>query len=352
MKILHVITSLYTGGAEKLMVDLLPRMASEGHQVELAVFDGRVTPFYNLLRNRGIVIHSLGHGSVYSPKRMFKLRSLIRRGRYDIVHTHNTACQLYASLACIATHNRLVTTEHSSTNRRRNYWYWRAIDRMMYRRYSNIVCISQAALNNLAAYLPALSPLLLMIPNGIDTNSFISPIKDISSLSRYVITMVAAFRHGKDQDCLIRAMALLPDNYSCRLVGDGVRRAECEALAATMGVSDRIEFMGVRTDIPKILADSDINVLASHWEGLSLSSLECMASGRPFIASDVDGLHDIVAGAGILFPDGDAHALANAILSITAEPTRYASVALASQQRAASYDIAKTVQGYLSVYQQ
>ena len=59
MRILHVITTLYTGGAEKLMVDLLPRMKAAGHYVELCVFDGTHTPFYAQLEKAGIRIHWL-----------------------------------------------------------------------------------------------------------------------------------------------------------------------------------------------------------------------------------------------------------------------------------------------------
>ena len=68
MKILHVITSLRTGGAEHLMVDLLPELKKMGNEVELLVFDGTRTPFYEQAEAMGIKIHSLAIGeSVYSP---------------------------------------------------------------------------------------------------------------------------------------------------------------------------------------------------------------------------------------------------------------------------------------------
>ena len=88
MKILHVITSLRTGGAEKLMVDLLPRMQREGHQVDLCVFDGVRTPFYEELEHYGVKIIPLGN-SVYSPLHVFRLIPLLHQ--YVVVHAHNTA---------------------------------------------------------------------------------------------------------------------------------------------------------------------------------------------------------------------------------------------------------------------
>lgn len=97
MKILHVITSLYTGGAEKLMVDLLPRMQKKGHQVELCIFDGTRTPFFVQLENSGIKIHWFRKGgSVYNPLNVYRLWRLMCKG-WDIVHTHNTAPQLFAA---------------------------------------------------------------------------------------------------------------------------------------------------------------------------------------------------------------------------------------------------------------
>lgn len=100
MKILHVITSLRTGGAEKLMVDLLPRLKSHGHQVDLLLFDGTDTPFRQNIEAAGIKVFDLGiGGSVYSPLRILKLIPYLKQ--YDVVHTHNTAPQLFAALGSV-----------------------------------------------------------------------------------------------------------------------------------------------------------------------------------------------------------------------------------------------------------
>lgn len=111
MKILHVITTLYTGGAEKLMVDLLPRMKQAGHKVELCVFDGTRTPFFEQLEKNGIRIHWFHKGgSVYNPLNIYRLWRLMRKG-WDIVHTHNTAPQLFAAFGEVLCSVVLVTTE-------------------------------------------------------------------------------------------------------------------------------------------------------------------------------------------------------------------------------------------------
>ena len=92
-------------------------------------------------------------------------------------------------------------------------------------------------------------------------------------------------------------------------------------------------------------------VLSSHWEGLSLSSIEGMASGRPFLASDVDGLHEIVNGAGVLFPNGDYERLAKEIYELCKNPKRYHDVVKKCQERAKLFDISLMAEKYNALYQ-
>ena len=109
MKILHVITSLRTGGAEKLMVDLLPRLKRQGHDVDLLLFDGVETTFRRMVEDAGIKVFDLGkEGSVYSPVKLLRLIPYLKK--YDIVHTHNTAPQLFAAIGSLLCSVVLCTT--------------------------------------------------------------------------------------------------------------------------------------------------------------------------------------------------------------------------------------------------
>lgn len=350
MKILHVITSLCTGGAEHLMVDLLPKLRDLGNEVELLIFDGTRTAFYEELEQKGITIHSLGiGGNVYNPRNIFKMMKFV--GKYDIIHTHNTACQLFVPIAKMlrCSKAKLVTTEHNATNRRRGKWYLKPIDKWMYARYDHIICIADKTYSNLVDHIGQ-KPNISTIYNGVDVNRFLNPIKDISKQDRFIITMAAAFRDQKDQDTLIRAMTELPHNYMLYIVGDGARRVFLKQLVAELDLTKRVNFLGIRTDIPDILKLSDIVVLSSHWEGLSLSSIEGMASGRPFIASDVDGLHEIVKDAGILFPHGDYKQLAKEIRQLCNNPVHYNVVSRECQERAKQFDISVMAEKYNETY--
>lgn len=351
MRILHVITSLRTGGAEKLMVDLMPRFRAMGHCAELLLFDGTPTPFLKNLSDQGITIHHLSiGGNVYNPALILKLRKFL--SDYDIIHTHNTACQFFVAIASRMFHTKavLVTTEHNTTNRRRNIPGFRLIDRWIYCSYKRIICIADSTAEALKLHIGDSSP-LLVINNGIDLTHFLSePPADFDNNEKVIITMIAAFRPQKDQDTLIKAMALLPDNYKLWLVGDGIRRKSLEALTAGLGLSNRVDFLGVRTDIPAIMKKSHIIVLSSHWEGLSLSSVEGCASGRPVIASDVPGLREVIGGAGLLFAEGDSDSLASAVMRLASDTALYRETAHRCLNRAKNYDITLMASRYNDLY--
>ena len=127
MRILHVITSLRTGGAEHLLIDLLPQLQKLGNEVELLLFDGTATPFLQEMSKTEIKIHTLGY-KMYDSKYALKMMKYVKG--FDIIHTHNTPCQFAAAIAKSLSFGggKLVTTEHSSNNRRRGKWYFKLLD--------------------------------------------------------------------------------------------------------------------------------------------------------------------------------------------------------------------------------
>lgn len=348
MKILHVITSLVTAGAEHLMVELLPRLRDLGHDVEIAVFDGTRFPFYEQLEAQGIKIHAFAiGGNVYSVKHIFKLRKLMKN--FDVVHTHNTACQMFAALGKTK-RNILITTEHSTSTRRRNYRIFRYIDRWMYKRYDKIICISEPSEKSLRGYIGDAYP-IVTVQNGIDVARFANaqPI-DLGLKGKKLITMVAGFRYEKDHPTVIRCLQYLPEEYHVVFVGDGEKRSELEALIAELSLTERVHLLGIRTDVPQILKSSDVIVMSSHREGLSLSNVEGMSSGNPFVASDVEGLREVTKGYGVLFPHGDSEALAKVVLKLTNDSDYRNEVSLKCKERALQYDIQVMAENYNRVY--
>ena len=214
MRILHIITSLNIGGAEKLMVDLLPRLKEKGVDVEILLLVGKKTMFYEQLEKNGVKIHTFSEqGNVYNPKHLFSLYRFLKKNKFDIIHTHNTAPQIFAAIASILLPLKLVTTEHSTDNRRRDLRWYKIIDKWMYDRYSRVISISDAAHNNLISYLGIKNTTrkFSVVYNGVDVDKYANAVGTHANDSqKKIVTMVAGFRYQKDQDTLIKACSLLP----------------------------------------------------------------------------------------------------------------------------------------------
>ena len=356
MRILHIITSLRTGGAERLVTELALRHKTLGEEVECLLFDGTKTQMVTALENAGIPVHSFGKGAraMSNPFLLPALSRFLRKHPFDIVHAHNTPCQILTALSAARCR---VTTEHGSLNRRRNWRWFKSIDRWMYGRYQKIVCVGEEVRQTLSAWLnrPELDKRMTVIPNGIDLEriSVATPAEDLAKQEGYRVLMVSAFRPEKDHATLIRAFKYLPDNYRLFLAGGAETPEsqrildECKALAKDMNV----QFLGIRPDVPNLLAAADVIVLSSRHEGMSLSVLEGMASGKPLIASDVEGMRDLVTGAGLLFPPGDSEKLAGLIRQVCENPSLAREIGERCQKRAAHYDITETARKYRYLYE-
>lgn len=354
MRILQVITSLSTGGAEKLISEISPMLRDKGHQVDVLAFDGADTAFKKALTDKGIKVYSFGKGcNVYNPLFIFRLAKMMKN--YDIVHTHNTAPQLFAAIGSVLCSVVLCTTEHNTSNRRRNWKWYGWIDKWMYSRYRKVICISNSTEQNLRVFIEDTSDKICTIFNGINVTHYSQAIPvDKSTVSKHpkrkVVAMVAGFRYQKDQDTLIRAFNNLPEDYELWLIGDGERRAMIEQCIKDNHLEDRVVFLGLRSDIPSILKSVDIVVQSSHWEGFGLAAVEGMAAGKPVIASDVEGLAQVVEGAGLLFPLGDDKKLADMIKQLMEDKTYYQQVAAKCLERAQMFDIQNMVDAYNEVY--
>lgn len=360
MKILQVINSLGTGGAEKLLLETIPLYREAGIEMDILLLWDDQHPFTQQLKQLNICrVFVLNESSrvrdVYNPLNIFKMRRIMKD--YPLVHVHLFPAQYFAVMANLFNYNRsrLIFTEHNTSNSRVKNQIFKPIERFVYSHYQYLVCITDAVKNVYRNYLTK-STKIVVINNGVDINGLANTPtpkrKDYGfSEKDQLLIMVAGFRHQKDQDTVIKALAELPIIYKLILVGDGVRRDALELLVSENNLNDRVFFLGLRTDVNFLYKLSDIAILSSHWEGFGLVAIEAMACGRPFIASDVPGLRDIVKDAGLLFPQGDAHALATIILQLAEDPALADKIAERGMERAMQYDIHKMTSQHIALYQ-
>ena len=350
MKILHVITSLELGGAERLMVDLLPEQKKLGHQVDLLVLDLRGEVFLKKLKTAGITVYSTNLGDRKSFKNIFKINKRIKEGNYHVVHAHLTHGQYWTSLSRyldFASERVYVTTEHSTSNRRRNSTLLKIIDRIIYGNFDRIASISSAVESSLLKWLGnQVKGRSEIIENGIDLKKYSRRVRRESNKK---LLMLARFHSSKDHGTPIRAMEHLPEEYTLTFAGDGETIEEYKALVRELKLEKRVTFLGFCRDIPELLNTHDIGIQSSYYEGFGLGALEAMASGLPVIATDVPGLRDVIQEGGLLFPLGDIEKLMESLRYLENQEV-YTTMSEKALENSEKFSIENTAKKYIEFY--
>jgi glycosyltransferase involved in cell wall biosynthesis len=330
IRVLHVITSLVFGGAERLVVSaatLLPAARFESVICCLAMRG----PLAAKAERAGVRVESLGvFPGLRHPLAFLRLYRLIRRLRPDVVHTHLQAANLYGRFAAwLAGVPVIVATEHNLYASKAGRYV--RVERLLARRTTMLVAVSDQVRRFLSEQLQLPVSSIRVIRNGVGepTASHEGPAALRSRLGilpdDVVLATVASLTAKKGHEFLIRAVAILRDRgVGCSLVlaGEGPERPRLESLAAALQLSTRVHFLGAIDGPADVLAIADLFVLPSVVEGLPLALLEAMMAAKPVIATSVGGVPEVVVSDqnGILVPPRSADALACAIERLVASP--------------------------------
>ncbi|UQB67445.1 glycosyltransferase [Epilithonimonas zeae] len=359
MKILHYINNLGSGGAEKLLVDILPLISGKGNTVHLLLANGNqnIKKYEDELLKNNIRIIDLKK-SLYNPAQIFNLISLIRKEKYDIVHAHLFPTQYWLAIASffISSKTKLIKTEHSVYNSRNRKPYLKLLEIIIYKRYSTIIAITEMVNTVFTKWLNHNK--IVTINNGVNLQE-INSLKN-SNLSNYDfikndsfnILMVGRFDFiAKDQMSLIEAIHLIKNpNIKVFFAGEGPNLENVKEKVKDLGLQDCIDFLGLRTDVYKLMSLVDLNVLSTNKEGLSGVALESLASGKPFIGSNVEGVFDIVPDSSYLFPPRSPRILADKIIELKDNLLLREQNVRNAIMHVQKFDINKMVESYLIEY--
>lgn len=362
MKILHVINNLGSGGAEKLLEDLVPLIdQSNGTKADVLLLTDDNNVFEDSLVREGVKVDVIKYNNMYDPRNVVEIKKYIIGGEYDIVHSHVFPTQYWVALSRLMLKNKnikFITTEHSTHNRRRDKPYFKPIDKFIYAQYDTIISITEKTQMNLLDWIDSKGKDIakhVVIENGVDIEKIRKALpykKDelIDGINEEIklICMVGRFSEQKDQATLIKAVSKLSDDVHLLLVGEGPLMNENKKIVEELRLIDRVHFLGFREDIPRILKTVDIVVLSSHWEGFGLAAVEGMAAGKPVIASDVEGLSEVVKGAGLLF-EGQKELIIT-MNSLLNDNVLYKKTAVLCLARAKKYSIQQMVKRLEEVY--
>ncbi|MHB8436362.1 MAG: glycosyltransferase family 4 protein [Acidimicrobiales bacterium] len=274
----------------------------------------------------------------FAPTLMGLARCL-RQGSPDLIHVNDAG--VLALAAARLRRVPVVTTYHTPSHRIAYNWRGRRLEALA---FSNprlhAIVLSESNRHVLASKQTRLTPHLHVIPHGLPAAD--STTRDAArnelSLADHELVLLSVSRLApqKRLDVLLRAMprALDLSGLDIRLLiaGDGELASELEALTTQLGIGSRVQFLGWRSDVARLLAAADLFVLTSDYEGLPYALLEAMRAGTPVVCTAVDGVKDVVTpGLGWLVPAGDPELFAEAIVQAAMNPDERAGRARRSQ---------------------
>ncbi|MEW6172788.1 MAG: glycosyltransferase [Bacillota bacterium] len=363
IKVLHVIGGGEFGGAERHILTLFNSI-NPGDAVLEAVSLFKA-PFAPLAEEAGMRVAVLPMGNKLNFGVIFRLRSLLKNNKYDIVHTHGVRANLLGRLAALGTGLPVVTTVHSLLLKDYPHPLSRMLNFLSERLTRGLTARYIAVSNYLAAALieeGVPREKISVVHNGMDRE-----VSDGATAALYerlglpegtpLVATVGRLHRVKGHQYFIEAAALVLDRHPearFLIMGSGPEKVFLEGLVGRLGLEGRVLFTGFVKDVEQYYHLFKVLVLSSLSEGLPLTVLEALASGTAVVATRVGGLPEVVQDGktGLLVPPADAAALAAAINRVLENPVEAREMAaLGKDFVAQNFSASRMAAGTLEVYQ-
>ncbi|MGP4906602.1 glycosyltransferase [Psychrobacter faecalis] len=314
MKILFILTGLGLGGAEKVVIDLADQMHVLGHDVKIAYLTGdvQVKPASSDVEIIALRLNSLKDFLLASKK----YQKLVKSFRPDVVHAHMVHANIFTRLnRALCPVPKLICTAHSSNEGGKARMLAYRLTNRLSDINTNVSQEATQAMINKGAFTKSN---VVTVYNGINLNKFKNDPKSIRREQNTLnLIAVGRFTDAKDYPNLINAFAILKSrnnsNIKLTIVGDGELTPQIESLIKELELEEDVTLLGRRSDIPQLLSQADIFVLASKFEGFGLVVAEAMACECYVVATDSGGVAEVMGNTGKLVPIQNSQALADAL---------------------------------------
>ena len=330
MRILQLISSEGVYGAETMLLGLAKSLTSLGHEAVLGVFRNAHRPHTEIAdaaRLRGLAVEIIPCNGRVDWAAVRAVQRCIKAHSIDVVHTHGYKGNLYGLAAARQFHAPVIATCHNWTDETASLRVYRYVDYLVLRRFRRIVAVSDAVAALLrTAGIP--SSRITTIDNGIDLSPFKTARpklrEEMKEKPGMLVGLVGRLTPPKGGEYFLQAarevLAKIPAALFV-LVGEGPERQTLEGLARQLGISRQVVFAGHRNDMPEVYASLDVLVLPSFNEGLPMTIMEAMASGKPVIATPVGAVPKLITAeqTGLFVNPGDSLGLSAAILRILSD---------------------------------
>lgn len=359
--VLHVIGILSPGGAERNLYYLAPHMAASRFRYGICCLTAR-GDFAADIEHAGVPVWELGFRKRYTFSSIWRLSRMLKLKKVKVLHTHLFLPGLVGRLAgLLAGTPVMITHEHGKTLWKR--WYHRWFERMMLPVTDLRIAVSEDILELRAEHEHTPRSKLRLVHNAVDPALFevteevrMAKRKELGLEGRFVVGTVGRLVDAKSFDVLLevaREVCTRKPDARFVIVGEGPLGEKLKALAASYGLNDLVLFAGQRSDIPELMAAMDIYIITSKREGLPLSLIEAMMSGKPVVATAVGGIPDTISheAEGVLVPPGDTGAIAEAVLSLAGDAARRERLAAGARKTAAErYSPGKILEDLERIY--
>jgi glycosyltransferase involved in cell wall biosynthesis len=358
------ITELDLGGAERCLTELAVRI--DRSRFAPVVYCLGPPPLHEdasclpALAAAGVKVHCLGGRGVWQfPVVAHRLKRLLIAQKPHIAQTFLFHANVLGRIVARRAGVKKVVAGVRVAERGARWHLW--LDRLTQAWADRYVCVSQAVADFSAAEIGLPLEKLVVIPNGIDLDKYPRQPADLRALGiaagRRVVVFVGRLTRQKGVEWLIEAaphwLAKLPD-CDLLLVGEGPLRASLEGTARAAGIGERVHFAGWRADVPEILAASDLLVLPSAWEGMPNVVLEAMASRLPVVASNVEGVRELLGpgAARQTVAHGDTQVLVDKIVSRMIDRPLSEMLGMENRRRAEEkFGISRMVRAYEDLWE-
>ncbi len=362
IRLLQMIPDLPVGGAERVLADLIRNLSPDRYDIMVVCMHAPLhTPVEEELTELGVPIQHLGKRLGPDLRMLPRIDRVVRAFSPDIVHTHRHVLRYVVPLFLARRIPRVVHTIHSLVEKEsggRPYW----LMRLAYRKGAVPVAICGEVATGVRRHHGIAA--CQVIPNGIPVGRFRAAASRADARNMLgladdavVFSSVGRLSPEKDHILLLEAFARASEGrpeMTLLVVGDGPLRSELKQRVAQLRLHDRVRFLGNRTDIPEILAASNVFVLTSRWEGNPLTVMEAMAAGNAVVCTAVGGVPELVTdgSTGRLVPPSDAAGLANVMTELAGNAEQREALGKAAAREAEQrFDVSRMATSYAALYE-
>jgi glycosyltransferase involved in cell wall biosynthesis len=350
-----------SGGAERFAAGLAIDLRKAGFEVTCCTTRHMSEDFRMLFDQAGVRSITLDRRAKWDVYKLWKLRRILKDSRVDVLHAHLFGSNVWGSLmGRIAGTPIVIAHDHSWSyegNQLRRF-----LDGQLVGNLADVfVAVCEKDAQRMVSYekVPAEKVRVLPIASPGAADSAAPPWEvrtelDLPAYSK-IVSVAARLAPEKRLDVLLEAMAIVvksrPDTHLV-VVGDGPCREEWEHLAADLGMSDHVHFLGYRTNVIGLLMESECAVMSSDREGMPLFVVESLAAGTPVVATDVGSIRQMIREneTGYVVPRRNHENMAKAVLRILEEPSARDRMGPACRAEAAKYTMDSVSRQFAGLY--